>query len=82
MAEHLQLKMTYKAQEAFFTVIQGYLRDGFYVGNERAVEKSRRNELFTQVMKRDVPAARAYVANLLCDVGLYYIFHCSREQGE
>lgn len=82
MAEHLQLAMTFRGQESFYTVIQGYLRGGFFEGTlqERANEKSKRNSLFTEVMKLDVAAARKYVSEMLVEVGLYYLKHCKGEQ--
>lgn len=81
MADHLQLAMTFKGQESFYTVIQGYLRGGFFAGTQqdRLNEKSKRNALFTEVMKQDVPAARKYVADMLVEVGEYYLSHCRQE---
>ncbi len=49
MVDHLQLAMTVKTQEAFYAVIQIYLKAGFFVGSqeERATEKAKRNAVFT-----------------------------------
>lgn len=81
MPEHLQLSMTHDGQVAFYTVIQGYLRGGFFHGTEqdRAAAKTKRNSLFTDCMKQDVKAARSYVAEMLVEVAQYYMTYCKQE---
>lgn len=80
MAEHLQTAMTFKGQESFYTVIQGYLRGGFCSPEERASEKTKRNTLFSEVMKQNVAAARKYVSEMLVEVGTYYLKNCKNER--
>lgn len=82
MSEHLQLAMPFEGQEAFYRLIQIYLSGGFFNGSleERAKEKSKRNQAFTEVMKQDVGTTRRFAAEMLVIIGKYYHMNCDQEK--